>query len=192
MRKTGFLAALTCLLVCGYQENASASILTATAQNLSDWSALSGVVEHPSGNYGAEGAIAGEAGYDYVWDLNGSFSNALAVISTDHVVSASDLFSFDVAGFDGISWIPGAFTGKVFKVAESELDSEDFATQWSFGSSIKRIGVTSNSTMALSDGPGSDYRAEFDGVNTVPEPSSIMLVGSGIAGLVFFRRRIKD
>lgn len=192
MRKTCFLAALTCLLACGYQENASASILTANAQNLSDWSALSGVVEHPSGNYGAEGAIGGEAGYDYVWNLNGSFSNALVVISTDHVASASELFSFDVAGFDGSSWISGAFTGKVFTVGESELDPEDFATQWSFGSSVRRIGVTSGGTMALSDGPGSDYNAEFDGVNTVPEPSSIMLIGSGIAGMFFFRRRFKD
>lgn len=190
MRKTGFFLAMTCLFVFGYQGNSSASTLTATAQNLSDWSALNGTVEHPSGSYGTAGAMAGEAGYEYVWNLNGSFSKALVVISTDHV-SASDPFSLDVAGFNGISWISGLFTGKVFKVAGSSLDSDDFATQWKFSSSVSRIGVNSGGTMALSDSPGSAYKAEFDGVSTVPEPSSMMLIGSGLAGLVFFRRKFK-
>lgn len=179
---------MACLVVAGSQVDAMA--VSFSAKSLSS-SALSEMIGHPEGSYGAEGAVAGMGGFEYGWNLAGKYKSAMVVISTDHVMSASNIFSFDVAGFDESlsSWVSGVFTGKTYKVAGSSLDTDDYAMRFDFGSAVSKIAVSSGGTMALSDETGSGVTAEFDGVSPVPEPSTLMLIGSGLAGLAYFRRR---
>lgn len=188
MRKTGILIATAFIFAAGSEAHA----VSFSAQDLADWSSLNGAIEHPSGSFGTEGAVDGTSeGLEYIWDLGGSFSSAFVVVSTDHVASNTDRYSFNVAGFDGSSWISGTFGNKAYKVSDTGSDSDDFALRFKFSSAVSRIGVNSNGSMALSDSSISDSRAEFDGVSRVPEPSTFMLMGSALAGLAFFRRKTK-
>lgn len=184
IRKAGILLAAVCMLAASQEE---AHAIGFSAEDLSEWSSLSSSVSHPSDELGA--VDGSSEGLEYIWELGGKYSKALVVISTDHVVNATDLFRLDVSGFNGTSWISGVFTGKAHKVADTGLDSDDFGLKFSFGSAVSRIGVNSGGTIALSE-TGAGHGAEFDGVSSVPEPSTFMLLGSGLAALAYIRRRI--
>lgn len=194
MRKTGIMMAVACLLATGYHGTASA--VTFTTGDLANWASLTKkTVPHPSDSFGAEGATAESGvGLEYSWGLAGRFASAMVIVSTDHVMSASDLFKLEVSGFDdsSSSWITGAFSGKTYRVAGPDyLDDDDYAMRFDFSAPVSRVGVYSYGTMALSESALADTRAEFDGVSAVPEPSTLLLLGTGAAGLAFIRKRIR-
>ena len=153
-----------------------------------------------------------------VWDL-GTLSDTVYVFpSIDHGPSIYESLEFTVFGVpsDPTSplWIP-ADLQTVYADGwidyGTPVESDDWASEWVFPVEVRYIGIYANYSMTIFEDAGhttwnslydsdpttpgwQSFDAEIDAVGvpvttTVPEPSTILLVGVGSAGIVWLRRK---
>jgi hypothetical protein len=148
-------------------------------------------------HYWVQSRFSGATG-DIVWQLNTAVNAVLGFPGTDHGPLPWENLEYLMYGSnDQATWDVGALTAIYHDGWDPNLVNGDFyATRWDFSQSyqyfktVGHIGVVFDNAGNPWNG---GYDPEMDGIaapsSAVPEPSTMLLLGSGLIGLAGYGRR---
>jgi hypothetical protein len=135
----------------------------------------------------------------YTWDFNNvAMSGGASLVGSFTTNSAGTLLTFDIAvdgppgGYLFMTGIPSDYITEsgptTFQIHNNAANWITFTFANSLSSSLSSDDITF-SEFEWGDGPGSPYYSGNSGdADQVPEPASLMLLGSGLLALCFFAR----
>jgi len=199
MKNVRILALMVCMGMMVFLPNAQAASLSVSPNGPFDVTGLSSVTFDVFFNTGAAESfsIAG-AGLDFLYDtteLNNFVATNLAPTATvsELTVGALDYLFFSFGPGTDLNFGPGSsnrlasLTFNVIDPAQAFDGLADFSVASQIGDPVNVFLLATGDTIQLDGAAGADV-----GVNAVPIPGAIWLLGSGLVGMVGLKRRRKS